>query len=43
MNRLILYGWGFRTPISKNELIANKYFKRLSLRKSIDYKNEEYD
>jgi hypothetical protein len=43
MNRLILYGWGFKAPISKKELRAIKYFKRLNLRKSIEYKNEEYD
>lgn len=39
MNRLILYGWGFRTPISKNELLNIRIAKRQNKRLK-NYTNE---
>jgi hypothetical protein len=43
MNKAKLQRWGMNFPLSKFQIKAIKYLKRLNLRKSIDYKNEEYD
>jgi len=39
MNRLILYGWGFKAPTSKNELLNIRIAKRQNKRLK-NYKHE---